>query len=683
VGKDAAVSGLSLDHLDPEQRAVAEAVRGRVVVIATAGSGKTRAITYRIANAVHTRTHDPATGLALSFTTRAANQLKRRVTELGVENLTTATIHAAALRQLNFFWPRVFGGNAWKVGNNRANVIDEVTNKLGLDLSSLGRRTLLSEIDWAKASGLDAASYQELDRSLTDIDSKTIGEIWGRYEDLCHTRRVIDFDDVLSLTVGMLSSRPDVVSEVRRRYTWFTVDEYQDITPLQNALLQLWVGERAELCVVGDPAQTIYSFAGAQANYLKSFAEEHPDATLIELVRTYRCPPAVVSAANSLMASQPDAAVSMVSQRDIPGTFTVSSYADEASEAQAIAVHIADLLQKGTDPREIAILLRINSMSEVFERALDELRIPYSVRGGARFFDRREIKQALLQLKAFSFSDTSMPLVDAVRTVLGNVGWQPSPPAGQSEAKESWEALSGLLALAQDVEDSGKNSMQDFFEVVAQRTMAQDHPTAATVMVTTMHAAKGLEWQHVFVPSVNEGVLPFIQNAKPHEIDEERRLLYVAITRASAAAYVSSTQQRFTQPALPSRFLAELGQTAIAVAPVARVVKPEKPEVLTVMRCSNCGAGLLEPVEQATLTCKKCPDKRSAELSAALREWRDETAAQLDHIPWLLLSDVTIDALSALKPEDFESLAQVSGMREHKVQQFGAEILTLIALHKH
>ena len=683
MGKDVAVSRLSLDHLDPEQRAVAEAVRGRVVVIATAGSGKTRAITYRIANAVHSRVHDPATGLALSFTTRAANQLKRRVTELGVEGLTTATFHAAALRQLNFFWPRVFGGNAWKIGNNRGNVLDEVSAKLRLDLSPTGRRTLLSEIDWAKASGLDPMAYQELERTLTDIDSKTVGEVWGRYEDLCHTRRIIDFDDVLSLTVGMMSSRPDVVTEIRRRYTWFTVDEYQDITPLQNALLQLWVGERAELCVVGDPAQTIYSFAGAQANYLKSFADDHSDATLIELVRTYRCPPSVVSAANSLMASQPDASVSMVSQRDIAGSFSVKSYADETAEAQSIAQEISTLLARGIDPREIAILLRINSMSEVFERAFDELQIPYSVRGGSRFFDRREIKQALLQLKAFSFSESTLSIVDAVRTVLGNVGWQSAPPAGQSEAKESWEALSGLLALAQDVQDSGKNTLQEFFEVVAQRTMAQDHPNAATVMVTTMHAAKGLEWQHVFIPSVNEGVIPFVQQAKPNEIDEERRLLYVAITRASEAAYLSSTQERFTQPASPSRFLAELGQAVESVAAVPRVVKPEKAQAPVVMRCSNCGAGLLEPIEQATLTCNKCPDKRNTAIAAALKSWRDETAEQLDQIPWLLLSDVTIDALSALQPEDYQSLGNVSGMREHKVNQFGAEILSIIASHKH
>ncbi|MEY4322566.1 MAG: hypothetical protein RL410_347, partial [Actinomycetota bacterium] len=620
----------SLDSLDPEQRAVAEAVHGRVVVIATAGSGKTRAITHRIAHATSTKAHNPATGLALSFTNRAANQLNSRVTSLGVEGMTAATFHATALRQLNFFWPRVFGGAAWRVGTHRNGFLDDISGKLKLDLSSASRRLLQSEIDWAKASGLDPHSYLELNRELVDLDAKTVADVWGRYEDLCHTKRVIDFDDVLSLSVGMLSSRPDVVSEVRRRYTWFTVDEYQDITPLQNTLLSLWVGDRSELCVVGDPSQTIYSFAGAQANYLKTFSDEHPDSTLIELVRTYRCPPAVVKAANSLMSTHEG--LSMVSERDIEGQFTVDSYEDEMAEARAIAAQIASALAEGADPRSFAVLLRINSMSEVFERAFDDQQIPFSVRGGQRFFDRREIKQALLHLKAFSFSDTSLPIVDAVSVVLGNMGWQHTSPVGQSEAKESWEALSALLALAQDVQASGKTKIQDFFDVVALRTMAQDHPSAATVTLTTLHAAKGLEWDEVFIPSVIEGVLPFDEQAGKVEIDEERRLLYVGITRAKRAAHVSTLLNRFSQSVHPSRFIAELGTATASAVVQPRKRVPEAPATLKVDKCSQCGSGLVTPLEHATLTCSKCPDRRDQKLLQALTQWRDETAAELNQI---------------------------------------------------
>ncbi|MEN9710890.1 MAG: hypothetical protein RL441_882, partial [Actinomycetota bacterium] len=285
-----------LAALDPDQQAVARATRGRVVVVAAAGSGKTRAIAHRIAYAVATGDQAAEKGLALSFTTRAAGELRGRLSQLGVHELQTATFHSAALRQLSYFWPRVLGGPAWKIQSSKSALIEQAARSAGLDLSVAQRRLVAGEIEWGKSSGLDPVGYVATSRADLEVPKSDVAEVWSRYQDLLTTSNQIDFEDVLSLTLGMFQQRPDVVDEVRRRYNWFTVDEFQDVTPLQQALLNQWLGELEELCVVGDPAQTIYSFAGAAPNFLTNFSQVHPDATIVELARTYRCAPSIVSA---------------------------------------------------------------------------------------------------------------------------------------------------------------------------------------------------------------------------------------------------------------------------------------------------------------------------------------------------------------------------------------------------
>ncbi|MEY3278093.1 MAG: hypothetical protein RLZZ426_579, partial [Actinomycetota bacterium] len=557
-----------LAALDPDQREVAALTHGRVAVIATAGSGKTRAITHRIAYAVATGAHEANRGLALTFTTKAAGAMRKQLADLSVDAVTAATFHSTALRQLTHFWPRALGGSAWKVSASKNAAVEEAIRHANLDVSNSDRRSIISEMEWAKTSGLDPSSYLELNRGSLGVDQALVAEVWGRYTDICHRLRVIDFEDVLSLTVGMLQQRPDIALEVQRRYTWFTVDEYQDVTPLQQALLDLWIGNRNDVCVVGDPAQTIYSFAGAQSNFLTAFQQNYPDATVIELRRTYRCPLAVVDVANSLMAAEiPElrSAVAMKSQVEATGEIHVAKYSDEAAEAAAVAQQIAQLIKAGSDPREIAVLIRINTMSVALESAFDNLRIPYTVKGSTKFFDRREIKQALLALKVETYSDAKHDLLELITSVCESFGWSQKPPLGSVEAKSAWESLSGLVVMADDlVAKNPQATLQDFMSEIEVRTVSQQEPAAAAVTIATMHAAKGLEWEYVFIPGLVEGVVPYVLALTEHNIAEERRLLYVAITRAKKSVWLSWPNARRGNQGgspVPSRFLSDINAT--------------------------------------------------------------------------------------------------------------------------
>jgi len=532
-----------LAALDPEQRAVALACRGPVCVLAGAGTGKTRAITHRIAYAVATGVANPRQVMALTFTVRAAGELRGRLRALGggAEAVRATTFHAAALRQLSYFWPRVIGGRAPQLVESKFPLIREAARDLSLSLSAPALAEAVTEIEWAKVCQVHPDSYVfaagEAGRTPSS-GVEDIGRLYGAYEALRRDRQLIDFESVLELTAAVLLTEPAVAREVHSAFRYFTVDEFQDVNPLQKLLLDAWLGGREELCVVGDPRQTIYSFTGATSEYLREFASDYPSATMVRLVRDYRSTPQVVHVANRLMASDDE----LIAQRPAGPELAVTKYTDEEAEAAGVAASIGTLIKThGVKPNEIAVLLRINAHMERFERALTEANVPYVVRGAERFYDRPEVRQALVLIRgaaraAGAGTDaTGLPgeLPAAVRHVLASAGLTPTPPATRGAVHERWESLSAIAGLADALAAANPAAtLAEFAAELAERAETGHAPVAAAVTLATMHAAKGLEWDAVLVPGLIEGIMPIVHARTAEAVEEERRLLYVAVTRA-------------------------------------------------------------------------------------------------------------------------------------------------------
>jgi DNA helicase II / ATP-dependent DNA helicase PcrA len=563
-----------LAALDPEQRAVALAIRGPVCVLAGAGTGKTRAITHRIAYAVATGVVNPAQVLALTFTVRAAGELRGRLRVLGggAEAVRATTFHAAALRQLTYFWPRVIGGRPPRLVESKLPLLREAARNLGLRVDGPVLSEAVTEIEWAKVCQVHPDSYvfaaTEAGRAPSS-GVEDVGRLYSAYESLRRDRQMIDFESVLELTAAILLTEPAAAREVQAAFRHFTVDEFQDVNPLQKLLLDAWLGGREELCVVGDPRQTIYSFTGATSEYLRSFPGDYPKGTVVRLVRDYRSTPQVVHAANRLVDARSDADA-LVAQRPPGPEPVVTRYADEEAEAAGVAASIAGLIGQGVPPQEIALLVRINAHMERFEKTLNDASVPYVVRGGERFYDRPEVRQALVLLRGAARADgagtdaTGLPgeLPAAVRHVLASAGLTPAAPAARGAVRERWESLAAIAGLADNLAAARPAAtLGEFAAELAEREQAGHAPAAAAVSLATMHAAKGLEWDAVLLPALTEGIMPIVHARTAEAIEEERRLLYVAVTRARVHLALSWAPAR-TPGAEPSRqrsrFLAAL-----------------------------------------------------------------------------------------------------------------------------
>lgn len=649
--------------LDDEQLQVAEHTAGALVVIATAGSGKTTAITERIARIVQSGKKPAQEGLALTFTNKAANELKHRLALRSVTSLTTGTFHAIALRQLSYFWPQVFGGSIWPIGSRSA-----LLATLTSHLSPLQRRFVETEIDWLKSSGLDAATYSKLTRG-GEVQEAEIAEIFGRYQDLTHTRRVLDFDDILQLTIGLLSNNPEILKEVRKRYTWFNVDEFQDVTPVQNALLRLWVGERTDICVVGDPAQTIYSFAGARVDFLNDFWIDN--ATRLELSHTYRCPAAISALASSLMTST-NTPIHMRSESQQSGSVHTVTCENEIEEAEVVATEIKGLLQRGTRPQDIAVLLRLSSMSQAFETTFEKYQIPYSMKGTKPFFDRPEIQEILFTLRK-EFEASSIDVSSSIREVATRQGWSPTETAASESGQQIWESITGLLNLAESL--GSKATLGEFFHHVAMLSQQNLSPEQSVVTISTLHSAKGLEWSHVFIPGLVEGVLPYSNE----HVEEERRLLFVGITRSKDALYLIVPRHRFGKDCIPSRFLGEMKQANFEEPKLKKVREQSKEEqTKTALRCRVCGKGLTSAYENALQRCRLCESDVDQRILDDLLAWRSAFAEQTNQIDWLVVTDATLHALSEIRPQSKDALSHIQGLSEANIAAFGDVILEII-----
>lgn len=544
-----------LAALDEEQRAVALATRGPVCVIAGAGTGKTRAITHRIAYAAAIGVMDPHKVLALTFTARAAGEMRMRLRSLGVPAVAARTIHAAALKQLTFFWPQVFGGRAPDLITTKTSFITEAIKRAELtgELSINSRdliRDIASEIEWAKVSQVAPPDYlHELGKRSTKprINAEQIAKIYTAYESVKHQERAIDFEDVLLLTAAMIEQEREVRERVQDQYRFFTIDEYQDISPVQQRLINAWLGSRREICVVGDPAQTIYSFAGATPVFLNSFTQRFPDAEVFRLITGYRSTPEITFMANSVLrkAQMGQELVASNLHGDKP---SVDAFKDESAEIAGIVDWIKTLLIQGTPAQEIAVLARTNSQLSTVERAMNKAQIPYQVRNSDRFFDRSDVRDFLKQVRNASVIPVQgVSWLDELRTLA-----QPFLTGAHLDG------IAALLHLAIELDaDNGfsPKNLRTYLRELEDRVQQNNPPTMPVTTLATLHAAKGLEWERVFLMGVSEGSLPLENsstNADQASIDEERRLFYVGITRAKVDLHLSYRGR-------PSRFLIEAG----------------------------------------------------------------------------------------------------------------------------
>ncbi|WP_440711246.1 ATP-dependent helicase [Herbiconiux sp. YIM B11900] len=580
-----------LDALDPQQRVAARSLLGPVCILAGAGTGKTRAITHRIAYGVATGVYSPNRVMALTFTARAAAELRTRLRPLGAGGVAARTFHSAALAQLNYFWPQVIGGEAPRIVDNKAKAIAHAAELLKLRLDTATLRDVAGEIEWRKVSNLSIADYAVAARSSRvlppSLSVDQMIELQERYEALKDERRQLDFEDVLLVTAGMIETEASVAFQVREQYRFFVVDEYQDVSPLQQHLLDQWLGDRRDLCVVGDASQTIYSFAGASASYLLEFGSRHPNGTVVTLEQNYRSRPPIVAAANRLMrgragaltlhavdpAAQDDTTTAAVDQTAPDATTpvpaqetpvpavepTVTAYPNDFAEAEGVAAAIARLIAEGTPPQDIAVLYRLNAQSAPLERALADAGVVYQLRGATRFFDQPDIKRAVMELRAASVSISDEPLFKSVSDVLRSRGWAQEAPEGTGAVRDRWEALNALMGLAEGMPPG--TTFRQFTDELMERQSSQHEPTVRAVTLATLHSSKGLEWPAVFILGVAEGLLPISHAEGLAGVDEERRLLYVGITRARdrlALSWAAVGSRRNTERQ-PSRFLEETG----------------------------------------------------------------------------------------------------------------------------
>ena len=676
-----------LEGLDPEQRAAVEAPRGPVCVLAGAGTGKTRTITHRIAHLVQRGHVSAGQVLAVTFTARAAGEMRTRLRALGVHGAQARTFHAAALRQLRYFWPRVVGGEQWQlIDRNKLRLVAQAANRVGLSTESDSLRDLAGEIEWAKASLVAPDDYPAAAGRTsrdTPAPAEQVAQVYRTYEELKNQAQLLDFDDLLLHTAAALEEHGEVAEEFRDRYRCFVVDEYQDVTPLQQRVLDAWLGQRDDLTVVGDANQTIYSFAGASPRPLLDFPRRFPEAVVVRLERDYRSTPQVVGLANEVIKWARDrpsgSRLRLIGQRPDGPKPTFTEFDDETLEAAAVARRVKALLDEGVSASEIAVLYRVNAQSEVFEQALAEVGVPYQVRGGERFFQRAEVRQAMVALRSAAAHEPTGELPKVVREVLAGIGLTDEPPAGGT-AREKWESLLALVELAEELVTTVDSAdLRTFVAELELRAEAQHPPTVEGVTLASLHAAKGLEWDAVFLVGLVEGTLP-IQHAEGDDaaIEEERRLLYVGVTRAREHLWMSWALARAAggrRYRRRSRFLYGLVPED---HPASRTAKREPLQKRPKPQCRVCGSALVDARSVKLSRCASCPSDLDEELLAKLRAWRADRARELKVPAYVVFTDATLVAIAEQRPEDVAGLVSISGIGAAKLDRFGDDVLALV-----
>ncbi|MBL7500767.1 ATP-dependent DNA helicase UvrD2 [Frankia sp. CNm7] len=726
--------------MDPEQLAAVLAPVGPVCILAGAGTGKTRTITHRITRLVAQGIPGDQV-LAVTFTNRAAGELRARLRAMGAEGVQARTFHAAALRQLGYFWPKVAGAALPGLVESRIPLVAKAASRSSRQLDRSELRDLAAEIEWAKATMVTPEDYP---RAAEDAGRETswrpeaVAQLYADYERAKRAAGALDFDDLLLLTAAVIEEHGWVATELRSRYRHFVVDEYQDVNPLQQRVLDAWLGGRDSLCVVGDPYQTIYSFSGASPRYLVDFPRRYPAATVVRLVRDYRSTPQVVGLANALLdaatgngpgssagtaggttkagapAGSGTPAGSGVPSRSAEPTGearkpvrpahgrarlvamrppgpepTVLECADEAAEAKAVVARIRALLAAGVPASEIAVLYRINAASEAYEEAIGAAGLPYLVKGGERFFDRPEVRDAIRLLRAAVRSaETDRPegLADTVADVLRSGGWRATAPVGGAE-RERFENLAALHRLAVGLAAAEPAAgLERFVAELADRVAHQHVPTVEGVTLASLHAAKGLEWDAVFLVGLVDGMVPIVHAQTDEEIEEERRLLYVGITRARVHLTLSWALARAEggRPRRRSRFLDALRPARARAVTAGLANGGDAPggaargRARGAVHCRVCGQALTGSAARAG-RCASCPSQVDRALLDRLRRWRAAKAEELSRPAFVVLTDATLEAIAERRPRTVAELVALPGIGQVKLDTFGADVLALVA----
>lgn len=685
-----------LAGLDPEQRRAAALPPGPVVVLAGAGTGKTRTITHRIAHLVHTGAVQPEHVLAVTFTTKAAGELRSRLRALDVggsdgggPGVQARTFHAAARRQLAYFWPRAIGGQLPPVAESKIRLVAEAASRLRLGLSRSDLRDVAGEIEWARATLTPAADYPARAAAAhrePPRPAEEIGRLLGAYDEVKQRAGVVDFDDLLLLLAGILGDHSDIAEEVRRQYRHLVVDEYQDVTPLQQQVLDAWLGGRDSLTVVGDAHQTIYSFTGATPSYLLGMTRRYPGAEVVRLTRDYRSTPQVVALANGVIGRARDvpagARLALAGQRPDGPAPSFVAVDSEPAEARRLVADVKGLAGRGVPLAEMAVLYRIHAQSEVYEAAFADAGIPVVLRGGARFFDRPEVREAVVLLRGAAKGAEPPPgetLGEQVAEVLSAARWHPdAPPAGGGAARERWDNLAAVAALAEGHRDLGS-----FLGDLEERAATQHAPAVQGVTLATLHAAKGLEWDAVWLVGLVEGTLPLVHAQTAAQVEEERRLLYVGVTRAREHLSLSWSAARAEggrRSRRRSRFLDGLVPESVEAAESA--AEPGARKARTLARCGGCGRPLATAAERILGHCADCPPAGDGEALAGLftrlREWRAATAKELGQPAFCVFTDATLTAIAERRPGSRVELAGIPGVGATKLDRYGDVVIGLV-----
>jgi ATP-dependent DNA helicase UvrD/PcrA len=632
--------------LNPAQREAALAVRGPVAILAGAGTGKTTTITHRIAAQVRGGAFPAASILAVTFTEKAAGELKARLRALGVEGVQARTFHSAALRQLWELWQRHTGEPLPEVLDSKAPLIYSLANALPPPYKFLPRRELAGEIEWAKNRMIPAERYVTAlaeHEHEPPIPADLMDRVFAGYERRKRSMRRLDFEDMLGLAVRLFDERPEALLEVRSRFTAFTVDEYQDVNPLQAALLDRWLGGRDELCVVGDDYQTIYAFTGASPTYLLEFPDRFPGARIVRLEENYRSTPQVLGLANRLAPKLGGFRKRLRASVGPGPNPTIRAVPDSVAEVDYVVQEIRRLRLDGVEDEEIAVLYRINARSEPFEEAFAESGIPYQVRDGA-FLRRPGLRAVLAKLKKDSAAERAMPAVE--RATLA-VGYDPDGEPDSDDEATRQADLARMRALAEEFEAAHPEGDAAAFAAELSRRFSTEE-SGRGVNLLTYHRAKGLEYDAVFLPRLLDFELPFRSGRSKADPEEERRLLYVGITRARRHLHLTWP---LDGRGGPSPFLRELG-----IRPPAEERRSRK---------------LPAPATAVSVTA-------GGPLFDSLREWRRRRSAA-DGVPaYVVFHDSTLSAIAERRPGSRAELARISGVGPTKLDRYADEVLALV-----
>jgi DNA helicase-2/ATP-dependent DNA helicase PcrA len=612
------------DGLNPEQRRAVEAVRGPVCILAGAGSGKTTTITRRIAHQVAAAAFSAEQILAVTFTGKAAREMRSRLEELGAGGVRARTFHSAAFAQLRWFRDEPPG----KILASKALMLRQIGNTLPMPYKFRPAVDLATEVEWAKNRRLTPETYRRsLNGHEPPIPDDLMARVFREYERRKEASGALDFEDLLALAIKLLEDEPEALAQVRDRYRAFTVDEYQDVNLLQQTLLELWLGDRDELCAVGDDYQSIYAFTGATPDYLLALPERFPRATVVRLEANYRSTPQVLGLANRLVPRLGGAEKQLRETHAAGPEPELRGFEDGEAEGKFVVERVRELHMAGTPLEEMAVLMRLNARSADFEEAFSDAEIPFQ---GAALLTRDAARQLLKGLAG----STSRSVAYEARRLAREHGWTEMPPEGLGERELTRQSdLARLIRLAEEFDD-GSRDVGAWIDWLRERF---DHGAQGGVHLLTLHRAKGLEWDAVFLPRIEERELPCKQALGDNDaIAEERRLLYVGITRARKHLALTWTRR-------PSRFLAELG------VETRREAAPRRSE---------------EELPPAFRT---------------LKQWRLERA-KADEVPaYVVFHNSTLEQIAERGPRTLSELATVPGVGPTKLERYGEEVLAALA----